>query len=51
MQGARSSLVIGPRPIENAIRRVAVFLNLDEEIAAPDGMQTPAGNEKAVAAS
>src|SRR6478672_5282111 len=50
MQGARLPFVIGSPPIENAIRRVAVFLDLDEEIAATDPVQAPARDEKAVAA-
>jgi hypothetical protein len=49
MEGARLPFVIDPPPIENAIRRIAVFLDLDEEIAATDGVQAPARDEKAVA--
>ena len=49
MEGARLPFVIDPPPIENAIRRVAVFLDLDEEIAATDRVQAPARDEKAVA--
>jgi hypothetical protein len=47
MEGARFPFVIDPSPIENAIRRIAVFLNLDEEIAATDACF--ARDEKAVA--
>src|SRR4029453_5063382 len=50
MQDAQLPLVIGPRPIENAIRGVTIFLDLDDDVAATDRVQAPARNKEAVAA-
>ena len=46
MQTARLSCRSRAVPIENAISRVAVFLNLDEQISPPDRVQPAAGTKK-----
>ncbi len=49
VQSARPAHGIGPPPIVDPISSVAVFLDLDDQVAAPDGVETSARDEKAVA--
>ena len=46
---ARPALVVDAIPIEDAICGVAVLLNLDEQIAAADGVKTSRREEHGVA--
>src|SRR5690606_314055 len=45
VEGARPSLVIHTAPVVDAIRRVRVLLDLENEVAAVDGVNAAARNE------
>jgi hypothetical protein len=49
VQLARVASCLGPVPVEDAIGRIAILLNFDEQVSSTDGMKAAARDKKGVA--